>query len=450
MKKLLFILLSLIVQKISAQDHFGGINTSSRVGILNASVNPAELSNLSKKFEVNIYGLSINVANNIVSFKDLTSDTNLENLIFEGNQPVNLRLDGQISGPSVAMRWKKWGFGFTTKGNVKTDLVDVDPKLGNAILNGNSDIFNSTTIVNNDYNQRMSGTSWGEVGFSASRTIFENEKHKFGVGLTIKLLFPGSYSNFGLDEFHGTINYIDNKVYINNTTTNLNVAYSGNLVDSFNTLDDYTKSIFGQLGGSATDIGFNYQWKNGSGKYKINSGISIRNMGSMTFKGNNNYSTTYKVDIQPTAENPNGLNLNQFDNVNSFREIESILYEQGYVTNTPNKTDFKVKLPTVFSAYADVKIIPKVSVTLFTQQKLNSDNKNDQITTQNVISLTPRVNLGFFEAYLPISDNEISGTLLGIGFRLGGFYIGSSSAITTLFNDNKQADVYMGFRWGFL
>ena len=173
-------------------------------------------------------------------------------------------------------------------------------------------------------------------------------------------------------------------------------------------------------------------------------------MGSMTFKGDNNYSTTYRVDIQPTAENPNGLDLTQFENINSFQEIEKALYEQGYITTTPNKTDFKVKLPTVFSAYADVVIIPKVSVTLFTQQKLNSDNKNDQITTQNVISVTPRVNLGFFEAYLPISDNEISGTLLGIGFRLGGFYIGSSSAITTLFNDNKQADVYMGFRWGFL
>jgi hypothetical protein len=81
---------------------------------------------------------------------------------------------------------------------------------------------------------------------------------------------------------------------------------------------------------------------------------------------------------------------------------------------------------------------------------LNSDNDNNQITTQNIVSITPRINLGYFEAYVPISSNEISGTNTGIGFRLGGFYIGSGSVITALLNDSKQADFYTGFRWAFL
>jgi len=68
----------------------------------------------------------------------------------------------------------------------------------------------------------------------------------------------------------------------------------------------------------------------------------------------------------------------------------------------------------------------------------------------NVISITPRVNLGFFETYIPISNNDISGTNVGIGFRLGGFYLGSSSMVTALANDSKQADLYLGFRWAFL
>ena len=34
-----------------SQDHFAGISTSDRVGILNGDLNPAEFSNLSKKFE---------------------------------------------------------------------------------------------------------------------------------------------------------------------------------------------------------------------------------------------------------------------------------------------------------------------------------------------------------------------------------------------------------------
>ena len=84
MKKLLYISILFTTFSSFAQDHFSGINTSSRVGILNASLNPAELPNLSKKFEFNIYGLSFNVANNKVGFSDLTSDTNLEDLIFKG------------------------------------------------------------------------------------------------------------------------------------------------------------------------------------------------------------------------------------------------------------------------------------------------------------------------------------------------------------------------------
>ena len=55
MKKSL-LLFSLILANFSfAQDHFSGVTTSSRVGILNVGINPAELTNLSKKFEVNIY-----------------------------------------------------------------------------------------------------------------------------------------------------------------------------------------------------------------------------------------------------------------------------------------------------------------------------------------------------------------------------------------------------------
>ena len=54
------------------------------------------------------------------------------------------------------------------------------------------------------------------------------------------------------------------------------------------------------------------------------------------------------------------------------------------------------------------------------------------------------------KSYIPVTFHEISGTNVGIGFRLGGFYLGTSSMITALINDSKQADAYLGFRWGFL
>ncbi len=444
MKNLLILYCSLLALTMTAQDHFSGISTSRRIGILNASINPAELSNLSSKYETQLFATSINVSNNKVGVNDLMNSNNIEDLIFADNKPVNMRIDTEIHGPGFAMRMEKWSFGFATKAFAKLTVIDIDPRLGNAI---NTEINGNTATIKNDYNQRLNGTTWGEVGFSVARNIFENDNHKFNGGATLKLLFPGSYVNFGLDKFNGTIQNISGDHYMNNTIVNLNIAYSGNLANSFSNANDFRQSLFGSLNGFATDLGFNYQWKD-EHSYKLNAGLSFRNIGSMTFKDSNNSSTNYLLDIQPTSVNPNGMNLKIFENANSLAEVENILLNNGYLTKTPNNKDFKVKLPTVFSAYADVKVIPKFYVTLYTQQKLGNDNQNNQVTTQNVISITPRFSLKNFELYSSWTANEISGTTGGLGFRFYGFYLGSSSVITALTNDTKQSDFYLGYRLG--
>lgn len=426
-----------------AQDQFSGISTSNRVGILNGVINPAEFVNLSKKFEVNVVGISFNVSNNKIRFSDLNSN-NLEELIFTGTQPVNARFDGTILGPSIAMKWFKWGFAVSTAAHAKFDMVDVDPTIGNAIKNNN--LILNTTILNNPNNQRLSGSSYGEVGLSASRIIYETEKFKISAGATLKILFPGSYSNFGLSQLDGTITQNASGAYLTtNSPATLNVAYSGNLAESFSNFNDYSKSVFGGLNGFSGDIGFDYRLKS-TGGYKLNFGLSVRNIGTMTYKDNNNYNTKYSLNIP----NTNPLNLSQFSGVDNLGDVENILTADGYLTTQPrNKTTFKVKLPTTFCTYADFKIIPKIYVTAYLQRKLNKDDGNMQITSPNIFSITPRINLGIFEGYIPISNDDISGTNVGLGFRLSGFYLGSSSIISSL-ADGKSGDIYVGYRIAFL
>jgi len=200
----------------------------------------------------------------------------------------------------------------------------------------------------------------------------------------------------------------------------------------------------------ATDFGFDYQLKNKiGGGYKLKVGASVKNIGSMTFKGDDNVSNTYALNV----DTPPGIDLNDFNDVEGLEDIEEVLSKpeySDYYEKTENKKDIKVKLPTVFNLYADLKVISKLSVTFFMQQKMGDNENDDQITAINSFSITPRVNLGPFEAFLPIGSNEISGTTAGLGFRLGGFFLGSNSAITALANDSKQADAYFGFRFGFL
>ena len=457
MKKIIFItLVSISTSIVYCQEHFTGISTSNKVGVLNASLNPAELVNINNNFDITVFSLSANVSNNKIGIKDIISNNDFEELIFQGNEPVNLRVDVQAFGPSLAMKIEKWGFGFFVKGNAKLDVVDVDSKLGNAI-NTNGTTFFGTNSINNNYNQRVTGTTWGEIGFSAARNVYEDAVHKFSAGVTFNLLFPGSYANLGLDKFQGTVDYRGTNIYLNDTYANLNIAYSGNLANNFTKFNDYGKSVFGGLNGLSTDIGVNYQWKdkdnNGSNnKYLLNAGMSFRNMGSMTFKKENNSSTNYALEIPKPTLLPfsPGLNLNQFENTNSLKDIETILRNSGYLKVQEATKDFKINMPAVFSAYADVKIITKLFVTGFIQQKLNGSNENNQITAQNVVTITPRFSTNVYEVYSSWTKSEVSGTSGGLGFRVAGFYLGSGSVITGLISNSKQIDVHVGYKVGFL
>lgn len=452
MKKRHLIAMAFVGLCAQAQEHYAGIGLSSRVGVLNTQFNPAELNNMSDKFDINLFGISANVSNNKLTVNDLVNNDNLENVLFRGTDPVNLRADVQVSGFGMGIKFKRFALGLSTKIYGNMDIIDVDSRLGDAFVNAGINSIFGTTTVSNNYNQRVNGTAWGEVAGTVAFSLINKEKHKFNVGFTGKLLLPGSFANMGMDKFTGTISRVGGVAYLTNTQASVNFAYSGELANSFTQFDNYSKSAIGSVGGAGFDLGVNYQWrdkapedlKKNQNRYKLNLGMAIRNVGSMTFKDPNNKSTNYTLSIQGTQS----LNLNQFENVESIQDIETILLNSGYLTKTTSNKDFKVSLPTTFVLYADVKVISKLFISGYLQQRVKSIDVNDQIATQNNFTITPHLNLGFFEFFLPFTQNEISGFNTGLGIRAGGFYLGSGSGITALMNNAKQADIYLGWRFG--
>jgi len=447
MKKIIIVTLLLGGLFSTAQEHFSGINTSKRTGILNANVNPAELSNLSSNYEVSVFNFSTNVSNNKITFSELMNGENIEDKFFTGTEPANIRLDVLINGPSFAMKYNKWGFGLFSSANVKTNAIDVDVNLGNALTNS----FVGTANINSNYNQRLNAATWGEIGLAASRNIFDSDKHRFNVGATIKFLFPGSYMNLGVSNLQGNITNVAGDVNLSNATANVNISYSGSLAENYTDSSNYSKLFAGGLNGFGAEIGFNYQLKESktedvstSNGYKLNAGLSFRNMGSMTFKSDNNVTTNYALEIQGLES----LNLNQFDGSESITDIEDVLVSSGYLTVENSSKDFKVKMPAVINAYIDYHIHNKWYVSAYTQQKISDDSENDFTTIQNVITVTPRFSGKNYEVYVPFSQNEVSDFTTGFGFRLGGFFMGSSSILTAVINDSTQADIYLGFRFG--
>ncbi|NBL63922.1 hypothetical protein GV828_01770 [Flavobacterium sp. NST-5] len=443
MKTIISIAIFCVTTGVLAQDHFSGIATSRRGGLLNASYNPAELANLQTDYEVAIIATSVNFSNNRLGYSDLLSD-NFEDKIFATDKKVNLLLDTELMGPGFAIKIQDWAFSFQSKAYAKINFSEVNPYLGDALTNENYlSLLNSVVISDGD-NQRANGTVWGELAFGISKIIFEDDTHKFNAGVSMKLLFPGSYANFGARNFNGTIDIVAGNPELTNATANLNIAYSGGLAEDFTEFNNYSSALFGNLNGFAADFGLNYQLKDDQ-QYKLNAGVSLRNIGKMSFKDSNNHATNYTLNI-PSGES---LNLNQFQNVSNFEDVEEILLQSGYLTETPLSRDFRVNLPSLFSAYADLKIVSDFYVTVFGQQKLNEDDGNDQITTQNVLSITPRYATEKFEVFAPIASNEISGFTAGLGMHVGGFFVGSGSVLTALLADGQQADFYIGFRLGF-
>ena len=448
MKKIIVIVLLFIFNESFTQEHFSGINISRRVGQLNASFNPAELTNMSNNFEISAFNTSINVSNNKISFGDIVnSDQDIEDLIFDGNEPANMRLDLLVNGPAFAMKYKKWAFGISTTAVAKANIIDVDVNLGDALANSGINSVLGTTTISSNFNQKINAATWGEIGLTAARDVFENDKYKFSAGANLRLLFPSSFTNFGADKFNGTIVNTVTNHDLTDTQANLNIAYSGPIADGFTDANNFNDFFSSGINGYAVDLGFNFKIKvqDNPKDYKFNSGLSIRNIGSMTFKSDNNESTNYSLNISNTQF----LDLNQFENVDNIKDIEQILLSSGYLTKQSDQKDFTIKLPTLFTAYADLKLMNRLYVSAYTQQKLADDSENDFSTTQNSITLTPRFSGENYEIFVPLSDNEISGFTGGFGFRLGGFFMGSGSILTAVLDDTKQADLYLGFRIGF-
>ncbi|WP_338375480.1 hypothetical protein [uncultured Flavobacterium sp.] len=448
MKKHILLLALFMLNLSLAQEHYSGINISRRVGLLNASFNPAELTNMSNNFEISALNISTNISNNKISFSDIVnSDKDIEDLIFEGDEPANMRLDVLANIASFGMKYNKWGFGVSLNAVAKANIIDVDVNLGDALANSAVNSILGTTTVNSNFNQKINAAAWGEIGFSLARNLFESDKYKLSAGTNVRLLFPSSYTNLAVDKFNGTIINTTGNHNLTDTQANLNIAYSGPIADGFTDADNFNDFFSSGINGYAVDLGLNFKIKvaDNPKDYKFNSGLAIKNIGSMTFKADNNESSNYNLNISNTEF----LNLNQFQDVDNVRDIEQILLASGYLTKTSDEKDFTIKLPTLFTAYADLKLASRFYVSAYTQQKLVDDSDNDFSTTQNSITLTPRFSGESYEIYVPLSENEISGFTGGFGFRLGGFFMGSGSILTAMIDDTKQADIYLGFRIGF-
>lgn len=440
MKNLITVIFLMFLNYFFAQEHFAGYNSSNRIGVVQSSYHPALLSFQSNKIDINLSGLNASVSNNKLGTKDIFND-DFETKLWAESSPISFRIDSEIIGLGAAFKYDNWGFGLLFKSNIKMNVTDINSKLGNAIINGSDNLTIVSSLINVNENQRINATVWSEIGASVSRTIINKGNHSLSIGGTVKLLMPASYANFGLSNLSATLNSNVTNDVLANANGNINIAYSGNLANDFTNSSNYTQSIFGKPNGFAIDFGTAYQFKNDEGENKFIVSASVRNLGSMTFSGDDNKNQNYIL-------NGRNISLKDYENINSFKELETKLIRDGHLTLLNGSQDIRVNLPATFNFMASAKLISKFHASINLQQKLNNTNENDQINSINFITITPKLVFKNFEMYVPLSNSEISGFNGGFGLRIGGFYLGSGSVLSALATDTKQIDLFFGFSFG--
>jgi hypothetical protein len=440
MKKKIIISVFFLAINAFAQENFAGYNVSNRIGIVQSSYHPSLLSFQTNKIDLQLTSFNFGILNNKFGAKDIFEGNYKDKLLTE-NSNISFRVDSEIIGLGAGFTYKDWGFGLLFKSNIKMNITNFNSRIGNAIINGSNDLSIANSIINVNENQRINATVWSEIGASVSKILIEKENHQLSIGTTFKILMPVSYANFGLSNLNASLSNNTLNDVLLNASGKLNIAYSGNLASNFTESNSYINSIISKPNGLGLDIGTTYLWKNRDQETGLIVSASVRNIGSLTFDNNNNRNINYTLN--------GNINLNDFENSNSLIEIENKLLQNINLTIENGNNAIKVNLPTTFNFMASAKIISKFHASINMQQDLNDNNtNNDQITSNNFVTVTPKLVFKNFELYTPLSNSDLAGFSSGFGLRAGGFYIGSSSVISAFLAETKLLDFYIGFSLG--
>jgi hypothetical protein len=444
-KKFPILILFFIVHHTAfGQNSFIGIQNSQRKSMHSVWMNPAEINHLHKKMEVNFFSVQGSFGNNIISFQDVLKDReDVLNMAFErADGPVNVRSNIEILGPSIGFKMDRWAFGLSTQAFASGHMIDLDPKLAESFSSNNFTGRSNIININSPFNQRVNISGWTEIGFTAGVELIRLAEHSLSVGGTYKLLFPYNYINVGVDQINGTLVQNDFEFSLTNTTGRVNLSYADEALNAGSFTFSINPFNFSQLSGYGVDLGANYKWKDPQGGSKLNAGLALRNIGQMRF-GSNQTNNTYNINI-PEGES---FRIDQLEG--SLEEINQQLVNSGYFSIDRQREGVLTNLPTLISAYGELKLSKSFYLSLYGQQRFNSENENTQLVAQNLFVLTPRLQFGNLEIYSPWTSYEVAGVTGGFGIRYGGFFMGSNSIITGLIADTKQADFHIGLSWGF-
>ncbi len=461
MKKnlLLFLSVAFFISNLSAQN-FQGFNTSRYTGIHGVYLNPSSISISKYRWDVNLFSTHVSVQNNnaTLSLDDIKDgfddDKLLEQIAGDGSKPIDALVNLEIFGPSFMFKaGKKSAFAFSSRVRALVGVNDIDGNLLNELADDESSY---PVNINVNSLQSAAVNGWAEAGLTYSRHIFSSGNLEMHGGVTLKALGGAVNGYLYSDQFNGILNEDANNggTYFSQSSGQVGFGFSGLDLDNIEVTDliDFNNISPG------FDIGFNLMIKedtigvmstNYNQVYKWKFGVSVLDIGSVKYQLDPTRSGAYNVNIGANEK----FYLDEFDDVEIDMVKEVFDANPQYFSPLASQSSngsYKVNLPTRLLVDADYHINRNWYVNLAGQFSLVSTTADKPFNTAyySGITLTPRYDARSFGFWLPMHYNPVTDFNAGFGFRAGPLIMGSGSVISALLGNSKQADFFIGFRFG--
>ncbi len=436
MKKIVLFVFAFVSFTTMAQQSFAGFRNGYYSGTHRVLSNPASIAGGPRKWDVNLFSLSTNVSNNVLDVS-LNNFSDINKIINESinsgaftNFSGNLNVD--VLAPSFMIAiGEKHALAVTSRARIFGNVDNFNIKFFQTLMGDINEMkWSSASTSIDEKNQSLQINAFGELGATWASTIIDTDNHLVKIGATLKYVQGAANVYMAIQDLKGNLSYDD----VNNQATltasgSMSVVSSGVDYNSFK-ISDVTKS---EATGIGFDIGAVYEYRPvADAPYKFKAGVAITDIGSLTYTPLPNLGYTYSLSSTTITYKD---------------DFQKKLNEALSKTTV---SSYKTSLPTALQMNLDYHICYGIFLELAGQFGLSkNDSKPQNAYYGTDITFTPRWENKSLGVYLPFNYNNLSKLNVGTAVRLGPLLVGSSSLFTSLSGKTKQADVFLGFRFGF-
>jgi hypothetical protein len=333
-----------------------------------------------------------------------------------------------LQGPSAVVRYKNFSFGLITQvrsaSSLTTDAVPHNLDF-NHILEDSLYTFPAS---------EFSALNWMEAGghFGIIRSLSRNLT--FSVGTNLKYLAGSDGISAVTSQ---PLNFIKNSE--ESTMSFDQVVMSYGYTTGFGEDIQHKITQFGARGsGISADFGLMITGGGKGAEYSWKAGASLMDFGYVSFS---NGVQRYRIETDTAVT----VTQEEFNTLNSADAFTALAEQaiQGKGSMTAESGPLLILLPAALSVQGEVSLSEQLFVNAAVVQRIPLAEQ--QVQRPNSITLTPRVELRWWGAGIPLDLNDYHKLQVGAYFRFGPAVVGTDNLVAAIIPSKFEgADIYFG------